>query len=95
MSFIRAFVLRSKESPRWLISTGEIDQAVDVLNYISSTNHSDYTVAVEVFIPSTRSIQQTRTVKQNIKRFGRLFSGAKNLRLMLGLMVMWALIGIA
>lgn len=95
MSCIRAFVLRSKESPRWLMATGEIQQAVDVLNHISAANRSAYGVTVNDFIPSMRSKRHTRTLKQNITRLGLLFHGSKRLRLMIGLGVMWTLIGIA
>ena len=95
MSLIRAFVLRSKESPRWLVLTGEIDQTVDVLNYISRKNGSEYNVTTEEFITSTRTMREIRSLRQNMQRCAGLFSTAERLRLMLGLIIMWSLIGIA
>lgn len=95
MSLIRAFVLRSKESPRWLVLTGEIDQTVDVLNYISGKNGSDYNITTEGFITSTRTMREIRSLRQNMQRCAGLFSPGKRLQLMLGLIIMWTLIGIA
>lgn len=96
MSLIRSFVFRSQESPRWLIACGRIPEAVDVLNAISSTNGSNYTVSVDQFIPvPERSQNETVSIHDNLRRAGKLFSGPKQLRLMICLILMWILIGIA
>ncbi|KAL3296033.1 synaptic vesicle transporter SV2 (major facilitator superfamily) [Colletotrichum asianum] len=51
MSIVRALVLRTHESPRWLVTCGRIDEGVDVINRISAMNRSSYTI-------SCRSVHQ-------------------------------------
>lgn len=97
MSLIRAFVLRSAESPRWLISCGRMQEAAEVINNISKTNKSDYHIMEDQFMPIDRHEANTevRSLRANIHRAAKLFSGPKQLRLMVGLLMIWALIGIA
>jgi hypothetical protein len=95
MAFVRALVLRSRESPRWLITVGRTQDAVDVLNNISATNGSDYTVSVDQFANAAPEHVQVKSVKENLRRAAALFSGPKQARLMACLILMWALIGIA
>ena len=95
MALVRALVLRSRESPRWLISCGRIDEAATVINQISATNGSDYSVTVEQFIPSTYHGKEVRSVRENVRRAANLFSGRQQVLLMVCLIGMWALIGIA
>jgi hypothetical protein len=95
LSIIRTFVLRSKESPRWLMSTGEVQAAVDVLNAISAANKSDYTATVSDFTASTQTLQQTKSLRENLHRMKRLFKGPKQARLMICLILIWMLVGIA
>lgn len=94
MSFIRALVLKSRESPRWLVSCGRFAEAVDTLNKISSINGSDYTLAADHFNQAPQQdIQQTRSLRENARRTTALF--ASNPRLMACLVFLWILIGIA
>ncbi|KAH7173167.1 putative sugar transporter [Fusarium flagelliforme] len=97
MSLIRAFVLRSTESPRWLISCGRMKEAAEVINNISKMNKSDYHVTENQFIligqPETNT--EVRSWHANLHRAKELFHGPKQLRLMVGLIMIWVLIGIA
>lgn len=97
MSLIRAFVLRSAESPRWLIACGRTQEAADVINIISTMNKSDYHISADQFmqsgVPGTNV--EVRSWRANLQRASQLFSGPKKLRLMIGLITIWGLIGIA
>lgn len=95
MALIRALVLRSRESPKWLVSCGRITEAVDALNKISSINGSDYTLTAEHFAPAPQQGVQIRSLRENARRTAALFSGARQLRLITCLALLWILIGIA
>ncbi|KAJ5098123.1 sugar transporter, partial [Penicillium argentinense] len=94
MSFIRALVLRSRESPGWLISCGRIDEAVSVLNSISATNKSEYRVRSDQFIPTSLE-SPSQSLGETFHRARKLFVGPKQLRLVLLMVGMWAFVGIA
>lgn len=94
MAFIRALVLRSRESPKWLVSCGRITEAVDALNKISSINGSDHSLTVENFAPAQQQGVQVRSLRENARRTAALFN-ARHLRLSACLAVLWILIGIA
>ncbi|KAM0546949.1 hypothetical protein ACHAPJ_010609 [Fusarium lateritium] len=97
MSLVRAFVLRSAESPRWLISCGRMHEAAEVINNISKMNKSSYHITEDQFLPitQTETDNEVRSWRANIHRAAELFAGPKQLRLMIGLIMIWALIGIA
>lgn len=97
MSLIRAFVLRSLESPRWLVSCGKMNEAAEVINHISRMNKSNYHVTGDNFLQpeQEKADGEVWSWRANIDRASRLFSGAKQIRLMIGLIMIWALIGIA
>ncbi|KAL5342056.1 major facilitator superfamily domain-containing protein [Aspergillus crustosus] len=50
MSTVRSFALGMLESPKWLGSQGEVDEAIVALNLISIKNKSDYPL-YNVFLP--------------------------------------------
>ncbi|EQB50995.1 major facilitator superfamily transporter [Colletotrichum gloeosporioides Cg-14] len=96
MSIVRALVLRTHESPRWLVTCGRIDEGVDVINRISAMNNSTYTISADQFI-RTGSTEEVKTMSfgENIHRAGRLFKGRTGIRLMICLTMLWMLVGIA
>ncbi|KXH25724.1 hypothetical protein CSAL01_04916 [Colletotrichum salicis] len=65
MSIIRAVVIRTHESPRWLVSCGRVDEAVEVVNRISSMNRSEYTVTAAQFVRTTRQQRGEEEVVAN------------------------------
>ncbi|KAF4995955.1 hypothetical protein FGRMN_4810 [Fusarium graminum] len=97
MSLVRAFVLRSVESPRWLVSCGRMKEAAEAINNISRMNKSDYHITESQFINTNQlgTTSEVRSWRSNIHRATELFSGFKRCRLMVGLIMIWALIGIA
>lgn len=95
MALIRAFVLRTTESPRWLVACGRQDEAVAVLNHIASMNGSNYRVEADQFIPDDGEAAKTASFRENMQRLTRLFSGGRQIWLMSCLVLIWFLIGIA
>ncbi|KAK1637553.1 major facilitator superfamily domain-containing protein [Colletotrichum phormii] len=111
MSIIRAVVIRMHESPRWLVSCGRVDEAVEVVNRISSMNRSEYTVTAAQFVRTTRqqgdedevvanhgeeeAVAKTQSLGENLRRAARLFEGWAQVRLMICLTLLWMLVGIA
>jgi cyanophycinase-like exopeptidase len=95
MALVRAFIMRTFESPKWLVSCGRYQEAVDVLNQMSAVNKLDYRISIEEFDQSVRTETSEKSVRENIRRLAGLFSGGKQLRLMSCLTTMWMLIGIA
>ena len=95
MSLLRAFVLRSRESPRWLVSCGRTAEAIEVLNRISTVNGSTHTISADHFVPETMQGVQTKSIGENARRAARLFKGPGHFRLMTSILGLWVLIGIA
>jgi len=94
MSLIRGLVIRSRESPKWLVSMGRVDEAIDVLNNISDVNKSDHRVSAANFGPAAFHIHGSISFQENARRALNLFRGPKQLRLMLCLIGLWVLVGI-
>ncbi|KAL2883197.1 hypothetical protein SGCOL_001387 [Colletotrichum sp. CLE4] len=103
MSIIRAVVIRTHESFRWLVSCGRVDEAVEVVNRISSMNRYEYTVTAAQFVRTTRqqeteeeeAVAKTQSLGENLRRAARLFEGWAQVRLMICLTLLWMLVGIA
>lgn len=96
MALVRLFVLRTTESPRWLICQGRNAEAVTVLHTISRKNKSAVSVSLDQFIPLEISdSSEKRSVRESTERAKRLFVGKAQLRLMLSLGGIWMLVGIA
>jgi hypothetical protein len=74
-----------------------MQEAAEVINNISRMNKSDYHITHDEFmaIDQTEGDAGVRSWRANMDRAAELFSGRKQLRLMLGLIMIWALIGIA
>lgn len=95
MALVRAFIMRTFESPKWLVSCGRYQEAVDVLNQMSAMNKLDYRISMDEFDQSVRTETSEKSFRENLRRMAGLFSGGKQLRLMSCLTTMWMLIGIA
>ncbi|KXH45104.1 hypothetical protein CSIM01_01233 [Colletotrichum simmondsii] len=107
MSIIRAVVIRTHESPRWLVSCGRVDEAVEVVNRISAMNGSEYTVTAAHFVRETRqqgneggivanhgeedTVAKTQSLGENLRRAARLFEGWAQVRLMICLTLLYPL----
>ncbi|WYZ42402.1 hypothetical protein EsH8_VI_000101 [Colletotrichum jinshuiense] len=103
MSVVRAAVIRTHESPRWLVSCGRVAEAVDVVNRVSAMNGSAYTVSAAQFVGADGQAAGgengtgagTKSSRENLRRAAKLFSGWPQIRLMVCLGLMWMLVGIA
>ncbi|KXJ91655.1 putative sugar transporter [Microdochium bolleyi] len=94
MSLARALVVRSRESPKWLVSCGRVEEAVDVLNSIAQMNGSDHRVSLASFEPADHAAENKESLRENCRRAANLFKGPKKMRLMLCLMGLWGMVGI-
>ncbi|VUC33006.1 unnamed protein product [Clonostachys rosea] len=95
MAAVRAFVLSTLESPRWLVSCGRVDEAVNVLNKIATLNKANYAASADDFVRMEVSVTETKSFSENLQRAKRLVTGGKQIWLMTCLALMWMLIGIA
>ncbi|KAF9883609.1 hypothetical protein FE257_003116 [Aspergillus nanangensis] len=98
MSLLRMLILGMNESPKWLVSRGKLDQAVNSVNAISQTNNSTYTMTIDDLHrndteDSSQGGQSRRPTNLSIMR--SLFHGRTQLRSMACLIALWLLIGIA
>ncbi|OQE27976.1 hypothetical protein PENFLA_c005G10105 [Penicillium flavigenum] len=92
MSILRTFVLGMSESPKWLASQGNREDAVVSINTISRVNKSTYTMSID-------QLHQHPTESNNIKNGSNmvinLFRGNQQVRSMICLIFIWLLVGIA
>lgn len=95
MSLVRSFVIGMKESPKWLVTKGRIEEAAAAINSISKKNGSDYVVNIDQFsaIPA-HSTQRTHW-RQDLATFRSSVVSPKKLRLLVCLVFLWILVGIA
>ncbi|KAE8140037.1 major facilitator superfamily domain-containing protein [Aspergillus pseudotamarii] len=94
MSVLRTFALGMSESPKWLVSRGELNEAVASINTISKVNKSTYVMMVDQLRPHEQDDSQS-AIKKAASMVGALFHGSKQIRSMICLILLWLLIGIA
>ncbi|QGA12644.1 hypothetical protein EYB26_000288 [Talaromyces marneffei] len=87
MSLIRSFVIGMKESPKWLVTKGRIEEAMAAINSISKKNGSDYVMDIDQFsaIPA-QSTQKTHW-RQDLATLRSFIVSAEKLRLLICLIV--------
>ena len=61
MSVIRSFVIGMKESPKWLVTKGRIEEAVAAINGINKRNGSDYVANPGQFSANPAQSRRKRT----------------------------------
>ena len=94
MSVLRTFALGMSESPKWLVSRGQLNEAVASINTISKVNKSTYVMMVDQLRPY--ELEDSKSAfKKAISMVGALFDGSKQIRSMICLIILWLLIGIA
>ncbi|KAE8361094.1 major facilitator superfamily domain-containing protein [Aspergillus caelatus] len=94
MSVLRTFALGMSESPKWLVSRGELNEAVASINTISKVNKSTYVMMVNQLRPHEQEDSKS-AIKKAASMVGALFHGSKQIRSMICLILLWLLIGIA
>ncbi|KAE8163824.1 major facilitator superfamily domain-containing protein [Aspergillus tamarii] len=94
MSVLRTFALGMSESPKWLVSRGELNEAVASINTISKVNKSTYVMMVDQLRPHEQDDSKS-AIKKAASMVGALFHGSKQIRSMICLILLWLLIGIA
>ena len=93
MSIVRSFALGMTESPKWLISQGNLDEAVASVNIISRLNKSSFVLSVEELQPCER--ENPYDMQRTLRLVQGLFTGSKQLRSMICLILLWVLVGVA
>lgn len=94
MSICRSFVLRMTESPKWLVTQGKLDDAVNSINTISRTNKSTFEITIDQFYP-TEATDSNNNPAIDVVIISTLFRGSKQRRSMICLTLLWLMIGIA
>ncbi|KAE8319427.1 major facilitator superfamily domain-containing protein [Aspergillus transmontanensis] len=94
MSVLRTFALGMSESPKWLVSRGELNEAVASINTMSKVNKSTYVMMVDQLHPPEQEDSKS-AIKKAASMVGALFQGSKQIRSMICLVILWLLIGIA
>lgn len=94
MSVLRTFTLGMSESPKWLVSRGELNEAVASINTMSKLNKSTYVMMVDQLRPHEHEDSKS-AIKKAASMVGALFQGSKQIRSMICLVILWLLIGIA
>ncbi|KAB8245074.1 major facilitator superfamily domain-containing protein [Aspergillus flavus] len=94
MSVLRTFTLGMSESPKWLVSRGELNEAVASINTMSKVNKSTYVMMVDQLRPHEHEDSKS-AIKKAASMVGALFQGSKQIRSMICLVILWLLIGIA
>lgn len=94
MSVLRTFALGMSESPKWLVSRGELNEAVASINTMSKVNKSTYVMMVDQLRPHEHEDSKS-AIKKAASMVGALFQGSKQIRSMICLVILWLLIGIA
>jgi hypothetical protein len=95
MSLIRSFAIGMKESPKWLVTTGRIEEAVAAINSISKKNGSDYVANIDQFSATPAQSTQKTHWRQDLATFRKSVLSPKKLRLVVCLSFLWILVGIA
>lgn len=95
MSFVRSFVIGMKESPKWLVTKGRIEEAVAAINSISKKNGSDYVANIDQFSANPAQSTQKTHWRQDLAAFRSSLVSPKKLRLVICLIFLWILVGIA
>ena len=91
MSIIRTLAVSMHESPKWLVTRGELVKAVEALNAISRVNKSDFTLSVH-HLSQLEDEQKSERAMESVAKF---FDSRKLVRSTLCLILLWMMIGIA
>ncbi|PKY07927.1 putative sugar transporter [Aspergillus campestris IBT 28561] len=93
MSIVRSFALGMTESPKWLISQGKLNEAVASVNIISRLNKSSVVLSVDELHHYER--ENPYDMQRTLRLLRGLFSGSRQLRSMICLILLWVLVGVA
>lgn len=95
----RIFLMNMEESPKWLVTAGKFEQAVQVLNEIARTNKSSISITASNFYSVAQEGQPGEAPKQSLRsiftQISGLFGSRKLALSTSGVMGLWVCIGIA
>ncbi|OAL43411.1 sugar transporter [Pyrenochaeta sp. DS3sAY3a] len=94
LAFIRVFVMKMEESPKWLVTQGRFEEAIEALRKIAKANKRDLQITSSNFL----QLRQDQAAQSQVRRAVHvrgLFATKTLARSMSGLLVLWMCIGIA
>lgn len=94
LAFIRVFIMKMEESPKWLVTQGRFEEAIEALSKIAKANKRDLQITSTNFL-HLRSDQAAQPQVGRAVHVRGLFATKTLARSMSGLLVLWMCIGIA
>lgn len=94
LAVIRVFFMKMEESPKWLVTQGRFEDAIDALKEISKTNQRELQITSSDFL-RVRSDQAASAPIGRAVHVRGLFATKTLARSTAGLVVLWMCIGIA
>lgn len=82
MSLVRSFVVGMKESPKWLVTKGRIEEVVLAINSISKRNGSGYVANIGQFSAIYVTSPQKPHWREDLATFPSSLASLKKLHLL-------------
>ncbi|KAJ3067429.1 hypothetical protein HDU98_009353 [Podochytrium sp. JEL0797] len=99
MLVIRAFFIKMRESPKWLLTVGRTEEAVQILNELAAMNGKSVRVCVDDFVEAKSygesTVSRTESFRDFVASLKSLFDTKRMAYLTVLVWALWCLIGMA